>query len=173
MPVHTRSLSSLERESLRPKSDLRPQLVSGHENLQSDGFRVEVDGIFFLDNSQKFQHYFSKRNVVSLGIPSDFTSEWITLFSNRKMTTRYLYRLIILPRLPADKLWCVRARRIPYGRIFTLEFHLEFHLELQVILQVNGSQFFVTEKWSHGTFIYRLCLPYNLPANCDVCELCV
>ena len=38
------------------------------------------------------------------------------------------------------------GRRIPYGRIFTLEFHLEFHLELQVILQVNGSQFFVTEK---------------------------
>ena len=85
--------------------ELRPQLVSGHENLQSDGFMVEVDGKYiFLDNSQKFQHHFSKRNVVSLGIPSDFTSEWITLFSNRKMTTRYLYRPVILARQPADKL---------------------------------------------------------------------
>ena len=29
---------------------------------------------------------------------------------------------------------------------FYVGIHLEFHLELQVILQVNGSQFFVTEK---------------------------
>ena len=85
-----------------------------------------MENIFCLNNSQKFQHHSSTRNVVSLGIPSDFTSEWITLFSNRKMTTRYLYRLIILPRLPADKLWCVRTRRVPYGRIFTLEITWNF-----------------------------------------------
>ena len=34
-------------QSWVPKSDLRPQLVSGHENLQSDGFKVEVDGKYF------------------------------------------------------------------------------------------------------------------------------
>ena len=105
VPVHTRSLSNGRRCRAPLSTELRHQLVSGHENLQSDGFMVEVDGkYFFLDNSQKFQHHSSTRNVVSLGIPSDFTSEWITLFSNRKMTTRYLYRPVILARQPADKL---------------------------------------------------------------------
>ena len=156
VPVHTRSLSNGRRCRAPLSTELRHQLVSGHENLQSDGFMVDVDGKYFFGQLSKISTPFFQEKC-RFTWNSKWFYKWMDRgFCYRKMAARYIYRPFILSRQPADKLWCVRARRIPYGRIFTLEFHLGFHLELQVILQVNGSRSFAKEKWSPGTFIDRI-----------------
>ena len=174
MPVHTRSLSRPQLQSWGRKSDLRPQLVSGHENLQSDGFMVDVDGKYFLlkQLSKISTPFFHEKCRFTWN--SKWFYKWMdhalfqqkndhTVFISTDYTSQTTCRQTVVCANPAGTL----RTHFYFGN------HLEFHLELQVILQVNGSQFFVTEKWSHGTFINRLCLPENLPANCDVCELCV
>ena len=90
---------------------------------------------------------------ISLGITSDFTSEWITIFCNRKMITRYFYQPIMLARQPTSELWCVRALCITYGLISALQITWNFTWNSKWIYKWRNNAFLEQEKWSHGISI--------------------